>query len=81
MDVQAEKLYLIEQLARLQDVRIIQKIKEVLLSSDEGVIGYDVDGSTITKPDLLSRAEASNQAIKEGKTKSIEKVRANMKSW
>ncbi len=36
MDVQAEKLYLIEQLAQLQDISIIQKVKEVLLSSDGG---------------------------------------------
>lgn len=82
MDVQAEKLYLIEQLARLQDISIIQRVKEVLQSADEGnAVGYNPDGSIITKSDLISRAESSNQAIKEGRTKSIDQVRANMKSW
>ncbi len=82
MDVQAEKLHLIEQLIQLQDASIIQKVKDVLQTSqEEKAIGYNPDGSIITKSDLISRAEASNQAIREGKTKSIEEVRASMKSW
>jgi len=82
MDVQAEKLQLIEQLIQLQDISIIQKVKEVLQSPDEEkVVGYNPDGSVITKPDLISRAEVANKAIMEGRTKSIDQVRANMKSW
>ncbi|MBV6641824.1 MAG: hypothetical protein KI791_13965 [Cyclobacteriaceae bacterium] len=82
MDVQTEKLHLIEQLARLQDISIIQKVKEVLQGADDGkAVGYNPDGSIITKSDLISRAEASDQAIKEGRTKSIDQVRTNMKSW
>ncbi len=81
MDVQTEKLHLIEQLIRLQDAAIIQKIKDVLASNEGKTIGSNPDGSTITTSDLKFRAEASNQAIKEGKTKSIDQVRANIKSW
>lgn len=82
MDVQTEKLHLIEQLIRLQDADVIQKVKDILQGSDEGrVIGYNPDGSIITKSDLIARAEISNQAIKKGSTKSIDQVRANMKSW
>lgn len=82
MDIQAEKLHLIEQLARLKDVSTIEKIKEILKGfyQDEA-IGYTPEGTAITSSDLTSRAEASNRAIKEGKTKSIDQVRANVKNW
>ncbi|MEQ9289263.1 MAG: hypothetical protein RIG77_20215 [Cyclobacteriaceae bacterium] len=82
MDIHAEKLHLIEQLARLQDVGTIEKIKEVLkgFNRDEA-IGFTPEGTTITSSDLISRAEASNRAIKEGKTKSIDQVRENIKNW
>jgi len=82
MDVQTEKLQLIERLVRLQDISIIEKVKEVLQGSEaEETIGYDSEGNIITKSDLISRAEASNKAIKQGRTKSIDQVRINMKSW
>ncbi|CAD5267387.1 conserved hypothetical protein [Imperialibacter sp. EC-SDR9] len=82
MDLQAEKLLLIEQLARLQDASIIRKVKEVLQSSyQEKAVGYNADESMITQADLISRAEASNKAIEEGRTKSIDQVRENVKGW
>jgi hypothetical protein len=82
MDIKEEKLHLIEQLAGLQDEDIIQKVKEVLQNSyQQNATGYNPDGSVITQSDLISRAEASNKAIKEGKTKNIDQVRANMKNW
>jgi hypothetical protein len=82
MDLQAEKLLLIEQLARLQDAAIIRKVKEVLQSSyQEKAVGYNADESIITQTDLISRAEASNKALEEGRTKSIDQVRENVKGW
>jgi len=55
MDIKAEKLLLIEQLAKLQDVSILKKVKEVLQSaSTESVVGYDPDGSAITQFDVTS---------------------------
>ena len=82
MDIQAEKLHLIEQLTRLQDINVIKKIKEVLQnSSQEKAVGNNPDGSIITQSDLISRAEASDRAIQEGRTKKIEQVREDMKDW
>lgn len=82
MDIQAEKLLLIEQLARLQDAAIIRKVKEVLQNSyQEKAAGYNADESLITQAELISRAEASNKAIEEGRTKSIDQVRENVKGW
>ena len=82
MDIQAEKLYLIEQLTRLQDARVIKRIKEILQdAARENIVGYNPDGSIITESDLISRAEASDKAIREGRTKTIDQVRKNMKDW
>ncbi len=82
MDIQSEKLNLIEQLIKLQDINVILKVREILQgSTKEKEVGYNPDGSIITESELISRAEASNRAIKEKKTKSIDRVRTNMKDW
>jgi len=81
MDIQAEKLSLIERLARVQDVHMIQQVKEILEQSKEKAVGMNPDGSIITQADLIDRAKASNRAIREGRTKSIDQVRKDMKKW
>ena len=82
MDIQTEKLYLIEQVAKLQDVNIIQQLKEILRSTSENhIVGYNSDENAITQIDLIDRAKASNLAIEKGKTKSISEIRSNMKNW
>ena len=81
MDVKAEKLHLIEQLARLQDTRIIQQIKDILSSQSEPIAGYKPTGEPITKSELIARAEASNKAIKEGRLTSIEDLEKESENW
>lgn len=81
MDVPTEKLHLIEQLAKLQDIKIIQQIKD-LLNNQQGVIaGYKPDGKVITQADLIARAEDSNKAIKKGKITPIEDLEKESKGW
>ena len=81
MDVQAEKRVLMEQLARLQDVSVLQKIKDLLKGTKEKAAGYQPNGDVITQSDLIARAEESNKAIKEGRTKSLSQLREEIKSW
>jgi len=69
-------------LLNLQDIAILQKIKDILQRTDESnPLCYIPDGSVITKSDVIARAVTSNHAIKESRTQSIEEVRAKMKSW
>ena len=44
MDIKTEKSYLIEQLARLEDIKVIQQIKDILSSQKEPIAGYKPDG-------------------------------------
>ncbi|MGM0579858.1 MAG: hypothetical protein ACQETL_04210 [Bacteroidota bacterium] len=82
MDIAKERKRLIEQLSNTEDVNIIQKVKDVLNASNESkVVGYNADGSKITKSELIERAHLSNQSIKEGKTKSIDQIKEEMKKW
>ena len=81
MDVKAEKLYLIEQLTKLQDTKIIQQIKELLSSQSEPIAGYKPTGEPITKSELIARAKASNKDIEEGRLISIDDLEEESKNW
>ncbi len=59
----------------LEDVRLIQKIKDLLSISESD------HTSQLSREELIARAEASNTAIKEGRVKSVAQVRAEMKNW
>jgi hypothetical protein len=81
MDIKAEKLYLIEQLAKLEDIKIIQQIKDLLSSQKEPIAGYKPDGGPISKSELVARARDSNKAIKEGRVISIEDLEKESEDW
>lgn len=81
MDIKAEKLYLIEQLAKLEDVKIIQQIKDIISSQSDPIVGYKPGGKPITKSELIARAKASNKAIKEGRVISIEDLEKESENW
>lgn len=79
MDIQAEKLYLIEQLAKLQDVDMIKQLKELLQDSSKDKA---LNSRVITRSDLVARAEASEKAIEQGDITSIEAFEKESKtSW
>lgn len=78
MDIQTEKLHLIEQLTRLQDAEIIGQIKSLL---ENRVAGTEPNGKVITASDLIARAEASNRAIEADEITEIEDLEEESKSW
>lgn len=81
MDIKAEKLYLIEQLTKIQDVEIIRKIKEILGGQSAPLAGSEPGGKPITQADMLARAAAANRAIKEGKVTSMEDLEKEAENW
>lgn len=78
MDIQAEKLYLIEQLAKLQDAGMIKQVKELLQGSSKEKA---LNSKIITWSDLIARAEASEKAIEQGDITSIEVFEEESKTW
>jgi len=63
------------------DDRFLQLVYGMMKADEVATIGYDPDGTALTRVDLLNRAKESNKAIEEGRTKSIDQVRENMKNW
>ncbi|SMD36794.1 hypothetical protein SAMN04488029_3073 [Reichenbachiella faecimaris] len=81
MDIQTEKLFLIEQLAKLDDVDILNQIKQILQNVKSAKIGSEPNGQTITQADLIQRAEISNRAILDGDITSVEDLEKESKNW
>ena len=81
----------------MNTVKIREEISEYLQNADDrflklihGMIkadqtslpvGYNPDGTPITKEELIARAKRSERDIKEGRVKSLEQVREEMKNW
>ena len=72
MDIQTEKLQLIEQLAKLEDIEIIEQIKYLLANP---VVGTKPDGTPIRQSDLIKRAKKAQKDIKAGRIHSQQEVR------
>ena len=81
MDIRAEKESLIAKLADIQDIRVIQTIKNYLSEIAESTIGYDPNGDIITSSSLITRAKSSNEDISVGRTKSVSKLREEAQNW
>ena len=72
MNVQSEKLQLIEWLVQLQDLNILQRIKEV--KQDAEVAAYEDSLKPMSVDELVARAEESNRAIEAGEVIDVEDI-------
>ncbi len=48
---------------------------------EPGVVGYNVDGSPITKDNLVKRAKAASQKVKSGDFITQEEVEKEVENW
>lgn len=81
MDIQAEKLYLIEQLAKVKDVNIILQLKKILAQKKESVIGYRVTGEAISPGQLLRQVQNAEKRIAAGHFTSQKDLEQEAESW
>lgn len=72
MNVQTEKLQLIEWLVQLQDVSILQRM--IQLKEDAEVLAYEASLRPMTVAELIERAEESNRDIAAGRVYDIDDV-------
>lgn len=72
MNVQAEKLQLIEWLVKLEDTNVLQQLQK--LRDEEFVRAYEANLKPMTKEELIARAEESNRAITAGDVVDVESI-------
>lgn len=72
MNVQAEKLKLIEWLVQLQDLDVIQRIQALKDAAE--VAAYEASLKPMTVEELVARAEESDRDIENGRVHDLDEV-------
>jgi|AntRauTorckE5430_2_1112549.scaffolds.fasta_scaffold09090_1 hypothetical protein len=72
MNLQAEKLQLIEWLVRLQDLEVMQRMLKV--KQDSEAAAYEASLKPMTVEELVARSRASDEDIKAGRVYDIDEV-------
>lgn len=63
------------------DDRFLQLVHGMIKADQTSVVGYNANGSEITKDDLIVRAEQSEQDIKEGRVQSLKQLQKEIQNW
>jgi len=75
MNIQTEKIKLIEWLTGVEDLSILQKVAEIrTLSIEKGLPELSIE-------DLQTRALESEDAIKQGNLTTFDELKDEMKTW
>jgi len=82
MDIQTEKLLLIEELTRVQDAGVIAEIRKLLLERiSDPVVGYEINGEPIKPSTVVRQLEAAKQRIDRGEYTTQEDLEKEAESW
>jgi hypothetical protein len=81
MDIQAEKLLLIEQLLLSRDARVLEQVRELLKKENNPVVGYEPDGRAITQQDFIRKIEEAESQYNNGNHQTIEELEKESGSW
>lgn len=75
MDIQAEKLELIEWLAKLKDINVLKEIKSIKKEADKNLF------TRYTTQDLVNRAEASMEDIEANRVTKLSDFKREVEQW
>ena len=78
INIDTQKIRIIEQLARLDDITLLEEIESLLNSK---TIGYHPNGQSMTQEELTERATASEEAIKKGNIISLSDLENEASHW
>ena len=81
MDIQKEKLMLIEQLLQVQDDKVLSQVRELLKNAKSVIVGYDSAGTPVTQKDFIERIERAENEHKAGNFQTIDEVEKESESW
>lgn len=80
MDIQTTKIVLAQKLLNETRESVLEKIGELLATSDE-IVAHTVSGQPLTKADYDRRLEKSEEDIKAGRVLTHEELKERVKSW
>ena len=64
------------------DDRILKLIHGLIKADQEpSPVGYKLDGTPITKEDLIARTEKAEEDIREGRVKTSKQLRKEIRNW
>ena len=81
MDIQAQKLLLIEQLLQVRDIQIIEQVGELLKKDNNPIVGYEANGSPITQRDFIKKIEKAEIEYSQGNYQTIDAVEKESETW
>jgi hypothetical protein len=81
MDIQAEKLLLIEQILRTNDMCVLTDIREYLSKTYNPIVGYEPDGTPITQQEFIKMIEEAEKEVEQGNYQTIEEVEKEARDW
>lgn len=81
MDIQAEKLHLIEQLLQISDISIIEQIRDLLKKAHNPVVGYNAKGKAITQQDFIQQIEEAENEYRSGKYQTPDELEKESETW
>jgi ATP-dependent protease HslVU (ClpYQ) ATPase subunit len=79
MNIQAQKIELIQMLLNTTEPSIIKKIKAILLENKEEVIGVSEDGTPLTIAKLENDINEAEEDIKAGRVFTTAQVKKHLK--
>lgn len=81
MNIQTEKLSLIENLTKVEDAAVLLQIRHILGLTDDPIVGYEIDGKPITKSELNQSLKEAKKRFKAGRYTTQEGVEKEIKNW
>lgn len=81
MNLEAEKLRLIEWLIQLQDEEVLNRIREIKKESDNITLGYDLSGNARSVEETKSIYKMRVERVENGEGIDLEQLKQEAKSW
>lgn len=81
MDIQSEKLLLIEQVLRIRDTHMIEQVRELLKKENNPVVGFETDGCPITQYDFIKKIEQAEKEYVSGNYQTVEELEKESEGW
>ena len=81
MNIEAQKLQLIEELVKLEDIDVIEQVKQLLLQKNNSVVGYGANGDVIKRQQLINRIGEAEERIDKGEFTDQEDLEKEAENW